>query len=190
MNVHNSAWISEVHTSVLVNLTINSALMESRAIVRHCYNYIRPLFWLPFASSFVCLCVSLWMDFRQILRIRTLWIRLELITDRVGGGGNAIGRVRPFVCVFWTNWPLPRFLHVCGSWLELAGSKSQGHRSKSKVTANAERVSTAASCEYWLMAVVVGFNCDVISCQLAWQGVQHRAAEASRSGGDLRMRVW
>jgi len=40
------------------------------------------------------------------------------------------------------------------------------------------------------MAVVVGFNCDVISCQLAWQGVQHRAAEASRSGGDLRMRVW
>ena len=29
------------------------------------------------------------------------------------------------------------------------------------------RVTTAASYKYWLMAVVVGFHCNVISCQLA-----------------------
>jgi len=38
--------------------------------------------------------------------------------------------------------------------------------------------ATRESMEYWLMAVIVGFRCNVISCDLAWRG----AAEASACG--------
>jgi len=44
------------------------------------------------------------------------------------------------------------------------------------VYAVATWASTAASYEYWLTAVVVGFHCDIISCELAWWGMQHGAA--------------
>ena len=37
-------------------------------------------------------------------------------------------------------------------------------------------------CEYRWTAVVVGFHCDVISCELAQQGMWCDAAEASGSG--------
>ena len=37
------------------------------------------------------------------------------------------------------------------------------------------------------MAVVVGFHCDFISCELAQRGVRRGAAEASGSGGVQRM---
>jgi len=43
----------------------------------------------------------------------------------------------------------------------------------------APRISITASCEYSLMAVVVGFHCDVISCELARRG----SAKTSCSGG-------
>ena len=51
-------------------------------------------------------------------------------------------------------------------------------------------VSTGASCEYLLMAVVVGFHCDVVSCKLARRGVWRGAAEACGSGADKRMWAW
>jgi len=37
------------------------------------------------------------------------------------------------------------------------------------------------------MAVAEGFHRDVISCQLAWRGVRHGAAEANGSGGIQRV---
>jgi len=38
---------------------------------------------------------------------------------------------------------------------------------------------TAVPYEYRLMAVVVGFHCDVISCERVRRGVWHGAVEAS-----------
>ena len=43
------------------------------------------------------------------------------------------------------------------------------------------RASNAASYEYGLVAVVVSFHCDVISCELSRRGVRRGAAEAGRS---------
>ena len=40
-------------------------------------------------------------------------------------------------------------------------------------------VTRAASYEYGLVAVVVSFHCDVISCQLSRRGVRRGAAEAA-----------
>jgi len=54
-------------------------------------------------------------------------------------------------------------------------------------------VPTAASYEYWLTAVIVGFYCHVISCVLARWGVRHGrhgTAEASCSGGVQCVMVW
>jgi len=45
----------------------------------------------------------------------------------------------------------------------------QGQRSMQKECAT--RVSTSGSREYRLMVVLVGFHCDVISCELALLGV-------------------
>ena len=42
--------------------------------------------------------------------------------------------------------------------------------------------------EYWLMVVVVGFHCDIISCELARRGLRRGATEAS--GSDVVYRVW
>jgi len=42
------------------------------------------------------------------------------------------------------------------------------------------RVSTA--CGVLVMTVVIGFHCDVISCELARRGVQRGAAESSTYG--------
>jgi len=42
----------------------------------------------------------------------------------------------------------------------------------------------AASCENWLMAVVVGFHCNVVSCELAWRGVQRGAAETTAAAAE------
>jgi len=40
------------------------------------------------------------------------------------------------------------------------------------------------------MVVVVGFHCDVISCELARRGRLRGAAEISGSGGVLRIGTW
>ena len=40
------------------------------------------------------------------------------------------------------------------------------------------------------MVVVVGFYCDVISCELQRQGVRRGAAEASSSGGIQHVWAW
>ena len=58
----------------------------------------------------------------------------------------------------------------------------------------ATRIFAAASYEYWLMAVVVGFHCDVISCGLARRGVRRgvarsRPAAAAESGLGTRS-IW
>jgi len=34
------------------------------------------------------------------------------------------------------------------------------------------------------MAVVVGFHCNVVSCELAWRGVQHGAAETTAAAAE------
>jgi len=62
--------------------------------------------------------------------------------------------------------------------------ESQGHRSELKVKGRcnnvyATRVSAASSHLSGLMAVVVGFRCDVISCELAREGVRRGTAEAN-----------
>jgi len=41
------------------------------------------------------------------------------------------------------------------------------------------RASNAASYEYGLVAVVVSFHCDVISCELSRRGVRRGTAEAA-----------
>jgi len=71
------------------------------------------------------------------------------------------------------------------------GIESQGHRSRSKVSAKmcSLRVSTTAPYEYWLMAVVGGSHCDVISCQLARRGVRRGVPDASYSGTVQHVRV-
>ena len=63
------------------------------------------------------------------------------------------------------------------------GIESQCHWLRSKQNMYATGISTAASCKYWLMAVVVGFHCDVISCNLARRGVRSGAAQPSGNGG-------
>jgi len=51
------------------------------------------------------------------------------------------------------------------------------HVRRSMQIVRATRVSTAASYEYWLVATVVGFHCDVaISCKLERRRVRHGAA--------------
>ena len=61
------------------------------------------------------------------------------------------------------------------------GIESQGLAECKNVRAT--RVSTAASYEYRLTAVIMGFCCHVISCALARRGVRRGAAEASGRGG-------
>jgi len=53
------------------------------------------------------------------------------------------------------------------------GIESEGHLSRSEINAKmcATWVSTAASYEHWLIAVVVDFHCDITSCELAWRGM-------------------
>jgi len=52
------------------------------------------------------------------------------------------------------------------------GIESHDYRARSKVSAKcAMRISISVSYEYWMMAVVVGFRCNFISCELAQWGV-------------------
>ena len=65
--------------------------------------------------------------------------------------------------------------YVCvGHGISSPGSDTQSCRSRSEVKSElfATRVATATSYECWFMAVVAGFHCDVISCQLARRGVR------------------
>jgi len=40
------------------------------------------------------------------------------------------------------------------------------------------------------MAIVVGFQCDVVGCELAWRGLRRGAADTSGSGGVQRVWAW
>jgi len=65
--------------------------------------------------------------------------------------------------------------YVCvGHGISSPGSDTQSCRSRSEVKSElfATRVATATSYECRFMAVVAGFHCDVISCQLARRGVR------------------
>jgi len=44
------------------------------------------------------------------------------------------------------------------------------------------RLSTAVSCAYWLMVAIVGFYCDVISCELEGRGVRRAKLSLCGSG--------
>ena len=55
-------------------------------------------------------------------------------------------------------------------------------------SACAARVSTEASDEYRLMAVVIGFHCVLVNCELARRGVQR--GEAVATAESRRARAW
>ena len=83
--------------------------------------------------------------------------------------------VRLIPLYVWTIWPLISIFYVCvGHGISSPGSDTQSCRSRSEVKSElfATRVATATSYECWFMAVVAGFHCDVISCQLARRGVR------------------
>ena len=69
-----------------------------------------------------------------------------------------------------------------GHDLSSLGIEYQGHSHKMYPT----QVATVPSYEYWLMAIEVGFHCDVISCELALQGVWRGSADA----GNEVQHVW
>ena len=63
--------------------------------------------------------------------------------------------------------------------------ESQGHRSRSKVSAE---MCVLPKCPLRRSVIAVSFRCDVIGCQLARKGVRRGATEAS--GGVERMWAW
>jgi len=109
--------------------------------------------------------------------------QMLIVTDRVCWKSDAIGRVRPsarLCSIFWTNW-LYNLIFACVRVTTIAywdvTVKVISHVRRSMQIVRATRVSTAASYEYWLVATVVGFHCDVaISCKLARRRVRHGAA--------------
>jgi len=117
------------------------------------------------------------------------------ITDRVSEKGNAIGRVRLSVRLrvisFKPADPWPWFfacvlLTVIARW---------GLTVKVKVKDEcknvcATRVFAEAPYETWLMAIVVGFHCDVITCTLMLRGMRRCVTDASGSGGVQRVWAW
>ena len=71
-------------------------------------------------------------------------------------------------------------------WISKIKVIGQGQSLKGQCkNVRATRVSTLASYEYWLMAIVAGLHCDVISCELArrgaWRARPRPAAEAESS---------
>jgi len=93
-------------------------------------------------------------------------------TDRVSQEGDEISRVRLFVSTLSVEpttdlWPW--FLHVITIACRKLKIKviNQGSRSVQKCVCSA-----SIHCGLLLIVVVVGFHCDVISCDLAWRGVQ------------------
>jgi len=64
----------------------------------------------------------------------------------------------------------------------------QGQRLKQNVCAT--RVSTATLYEYYVIAVVAGFHCYIISYELARRGVRRGSVKVSGSGGVQRVWAW
>ena len=84
----------------------------------------------------------------------------------------------------------PSFLYLSGFWPQLTENRkskliSQGQRLIQKK----EKVCVLHD-DLMVMAVVVGFHCDVINSELVRRCVQRGAAEARGSGGVQRVWAW
>ena len=121
------------------------------------------------------------------------WIHaMKLVTDHISKISTAIGRVRPFLRTFvrfYCSWPLTTDPDIFSCEQVINDHSSPEIKVKVKVNVKdqsknvcATQMSTLRRSMIidWLMAVVVGIDCDDISCKLAarWTALRQRRSRA------------